>query len=106
MKVLATVSAFVGIFGAMHAVPAATQLFKGKTVTVYIPVGPGGGYDGHGRMLADKIGRFLDGTPTVIATNMPGGGRSNGRPGGNGSQLNRPWGRSFLGILRSVSGSI
>ena len=80
MKILATVSALVGIFGAMHAVPASAQSFKGKLVTVYIPVGPGGGYDSYGRMLADNIGRFLDGTPTVIATNMPGGG---GRKLGN-----------------------
>jgi tripartite-type tricarboxylate transporter receptor subunit TctC len=80
MKILATVSALVGILGALPAGPAVAQSFKGKTITVYIPVGPGGGYDGYGRMLANNIGRYLNGKPTVIATNMPGGG---GRKLGN-----------------------
>lgn len=80
MKTLATVSALVGIVGALLSGPATAQSFKGKTITVYIPVGPGGGYDGYGRMLANNIGRHLDGNPTVIATNMPGGG---GRKMGN-----------------------
>jgi tripartite-type tricarboxylate transporter receptor subunit TctC len=56
------------------------QSFKDKTITVYIPVGPGGGYDGYARTLASVLGKHLDGNPTVIATNMPGGG---GRKLGN-----------------------
>lgn len=53
---------------------AAAQSLEGKTVTVYIPVGAGGGYDAYGRMAANHIGRHLPGNPTVIASNMPGGG--------------------------------
>ena len=80
MKLLATVAALAGVAGVLFGAPAAAQSFKGKTITVYIPVGPGGGYDGYGRMLANNIGRYLKGKPTVIATNMPGGG---GRKLGN-----------------------
>ncbi len=80
MKILATVSALAGVAGVLLGAPAVAQNFAGKTITVYIPVGPGGGYDGYGRMLANNIGRYLKGKPTVIATNMPGGG---GRKLGN-----------------------
>jgi len=80
MKFLLTASALLGTAAMLIAAPATAQSFKGKTITVYIAVGPGGGYDSYGRMLAGNIGRHLDGNPTVIATNMPGGG---GRKLGN-----------------------
>lgn len=78
MKKLSTVLALAGIAGALLTGSATAQDFKGKTVTVYIPVGAGGGYDAYGRMVAGNIGRYLPGNPTVIATNMPGGGRKLG----------------------------
>jgi tripartite-type tricarboxylate transporter receptor subunit TctC len=46
--------------------------FKGKTVTVIIAFGAGGGYDQYGRLFARHIGRHLPGNPTVVASNMPG----------------------------------
>ncbi len=46
----------------------------GKTVTMIIGFGAGGGYDIWGRLVADHIGAHLPGHPTVIAENMPGGG--------------------------------
>jgi tripartite-type tricarboxylate transporter receptor subunit TctC len=51
----------------------ADELFKGKTVTVYIGTPIAGGYDLYGRLLARHLGRHLPGNPTVIASNMPGG---------------------------------
>ena len=48
--------------------------FSGKTVTVYIGYGTGGGYDTTGRLLARFIGAHLPGKPTVIAANMVGAG--------------------------------
>jgi tripartite-type tricarboxylate transporter receptor subunit TctC len=59
------------------AAPAAAQApepYAGKTVSVIIGFGPGGGYDTWGRMVARHIGKHLPGKPTVIAQNMPGGG--------------------------------
>lgn len=47
---------------------------QGRTVTLYISVGPGGGYDSYGRMVARGLGRHIPGNPTIIASNMPGGG--------------------------------
>ena len=48
--------------------------FAGKTITVVVGFGAGGSYDIVARLIADHLGRFLPGHPTVIAENMPGGG--------------------------------
>jgi tripartite-type tricarboxylate transporter receptor subunit TctC len=45
---------------------------KGKTLTVYIAFGSGGGYDQYARLFARHVGRHLSGNPTVVASNMPG----------------------------------
>jgi tripartite-type tricarboxylate transporter receptor subunit TctC len=45
---------------------------KGKTVTIIIAFGAGGGYDQYGRLFARHIGRHIPGNPTVIPSNMPG----------------------------------
>jgi len=51
---------------------AAVQDLAGKTVTVYVGFGPGGGYDLYGRVLARHLGRQLPGQPVVVVSNMPG----------------------------------
>jgi len=50
------------------------QFFKGKTVTVYVGLSPGGGYDQNARLVAKHIGKYIPGKPDVIVKNMPGGG--------------------------------
>lgn len=52
----------------------ATDFFKGKTVTVYVGLSPGGGYDTNARILAKYMGHYLPGEPNMIVKNMPGGG--------------------------------
>lgn len=47
--------------------------FSGETVTIVVGYGPGGGYDTLSRLVADHIGQYLPGNPTVIVENMPGG---------------------------------
>jgi tripartite-type tricarboxylate transporter receptor subunit TctC len=51
----------------------ADELFKGKTVTVYVAAPVAGGYDLYGRLLTRHLGRHLPGHPTVVTSNMPGG---------------------------------
>jgi len=46
----------------------------GKTVTIYVAGGPGGGVDQFARTLAPYLTRHLPGHPAVVASNMPGGG--------------------------------
>lgn len=57
----------------LHA-PASAADFKGRTITLSIGFGAGGGYDIYGRLLARHYGRHLPGEPTVVPRNMPGAG--------------------------------
>jgi tripartite-type tricarboxylate transporter receptor subunit TctC len=53
--------------------PAAAQdSFAGRTVTIAVGFGPGGGYDLYARVLARHLGRHLPGQPTVVVSNLPG----------------------------------
>jgi tripartite-type tricarboxylate transporter receptor subunit TctC len=51
-----------------------TDFYRSKTITIIIPIGPGGAYDAYARMLTRHLGRHIPGNPTIIARNMPGGG--------------------------------
>ena len=57
--------------------PAQAQSLAGKSVTMIIGFGPGGGYDAWGRVVARHIGKHLPGNPNVVPQNMPGGGSFN-----------------------------
>jgi len=50
------------------------EFFAGKTLSIIIGFGPGGGYDLSARVLSRHMGRHLPGKPQIIARNMPGGG--------------------------------
>jgi len=53
---------------------AAEETFASKTVTIYVPVAPGGGYDAYARLVARHIRKYLPGEPVVVVKNMPGAG--------------------------------
>ncbi len=48
--------------------------WAGKTLTVNVSHGPGGGYDSHARLLARHIVNHLPGQPDVRVVNRPGAG--------------------------------
>jgi tripartite-type tricarboxylate transporter receptor subunit TctC len=50
------------------------EFWRGKTVTIIAPTGPGGGYDAYTRMVARHIGKHIPGQPTIVVQNMPGAG--------------------------------
>jgi len=58
--------------------PAAAQttadFYRGKTITISVGLGPGGGYDRHARTLARHIGKHIPGNPAVVVKNVPGAG--------------------------------
>src|SRR5215813_46730 len=61
------------------AAPARAQdggadFYRGKTITIIIPIGPGGAYDAYARLVSRHLNKQLPGNPTIIARNMPGGG--------------------------------
>lgn len=62
-----------GISVSVDTVHAQTRSFyEGKTVKVII--GPGGGYDYWGRLLARYMAKYVPGNPAFIVQNMPGAG--------------------------------
>jgi len=64
--------AFLLAVAAMAQTPDAT--FAGKTVTMIIGFGPGGGYDLWARTIARHIGKHLAGHPTIAPQNLEGAG--------------------------------
>jgi len=53
---------------------AVADFYKGKTVTVILPIGPGGTYDFYGRLGAKIMEKYLPGKPNVITQLMTGAG--------------------------------
>jgi len=56
---------------------SSADVFAGKSLTMIIGFGPGGGYDLWGRAVARHIGKHLPGKPNVVPQNMPGAGSFN-----------------------------
>lgn len=63
----------LGIAAPVNADPIA-DFYKGKTLRIVIGYAPGGGYDIYGRVFAEFFGRYVPGSPTIIAQNMTGAG--------------------------------
>lgn len=59
-----------------HAASAdpVADFYKGKTITILVPIGPGGTYDLYGRLGAEIMQKYLPGKPQVITQLMTGGG--------------------------------
>ncbi len=53
---------------------AVADFYKGRTITMIVGYGPGGGYDLFARLLARHLGRYVPGNPSVVVQNMPGAG--------------------------------
>ena len=53
---------------------AVADFYRGRTVTLVVGYGPGGGYDVYARLLGRHLGRHIPGRPTVVVQNMPGAG--------------------------------
>jgi len=74
-KIFMTGSAALVLTAAMALVnPATAQYYKGKTVTMLVPVPGGSGLDLLARTFARHMAKHIPGKPTIVAKNMPGGG--------------------------------
>ena len=74
-----SLSGFIAVLAiTFFAVGARAQdpasFYKGKTVTLVVGYGSGGGYDIYARLVSRFIGKHIPGNPTVIVQNMPGAG--------------------------------
>jgi tripartite-type tricarboxylate transporter receptor subunit TctC len=50
------------------------QFYRGKTVTIVVGFGPGGGYDYYARLFARYAAKYIPGQPSIVPQNMPGAG--------------------------------
>ncbi|MPZ22881.1 MAG: hypothetical protein GEU28_04940 [Dehalococcoidia bacterium] len=51
---------------------AVAEFYSGKTVTMLVGFSAGGGFDTQARLMAEYLGQYIPGNPTVIVENMPG----------------------------------
>jgi tripartite-type tricarboxylate transporter receptor subunit TctC len=56
------------------AVAADASYFKGKTLKIVIPYGPGGTYDKYGSTFSKHLRNHIPGKPNIILQHMPGAG--------------------------------
>jgi tripartite-type tricarboxylate transporter receptor subunit TctC len=67
-------TAALTLAGQALALAETADFYRGKTVTLLVASGAGGGYDFFARALAKYVGRHIPGNPTLIVQNMPGAG--------------------------------
>lgn len=60
--------------GAIAAMPAQAQFYKGKTLNVIINYGAGGNTDIQGRSVLRFMGKYIPGNPRIVVKNLPGAG--------------------------------
>ncbi|MGE5537024.1 MAG: Bug family tripartite tricarboxylate transporter substrate binding protein [Gemmatimonas sp.] len=60
------------IAGASATAQSVEQFYAGKTVTIGVGYPPGGTYDIYARVMANYIGDYIPGKPTIIVKNRPG----------------------------------
>src|SRR6187200_1953019 len=56
------------------AAQSAAEFYRGRTITLIIPTAPGGINNLAGRLVARHLGRFIPGTPAIVAENREQGG--------------------------------
>ena len=50
------------------------EFFAGKTISLIISTGPGGGLDSNARIIAKHLANHIPGKPAIVPMNMPGAG--------------------------------
>lgn len=53
---------------------AVADFYKGKTLTIWVGYGSGGGYDTTARLVGRYFGEHIPGKPNVVVQNVPGAG--------------------------------
>ena len=50
----------------------AADFYRGKQITIFVGFAPGGGYDLYARLLAQHMGKYIPGNPSLVVKNMAG----------------------------------
>ncbi len=53
---------------------AVADFYAGKSITLIVSTGAGGGLDANARLVARHMGKHIPGKPTIVVRNMPGAG--------------------------------
>ena len=53
---------------------AVADFYTGKTINILVGSDAGGGYDAQARFMAQHLGEFIPGNPSLIVQNVPGAG--------------------------------
>jgi tripartite-type tricarboxylate transporter receptor subunit TctC len=67
-------AAAFSLWRALPADAADAANFHGKTISIVVGFGTGGGYALYAQILADRLGAYLPGDPKVVVQSMPGAG--------------------------------
>ena len=70
----AIAAAAIAVWGNTAHAQQPAPFYAGRTVSMLIGFGPGGGNDQWARMIARHIGRHIPGNPNVVSQNVPGAG--------------------------------
>ena len=66
--------AICSLAAAVLSPAAAEDFYKGKTITLLVGSGEGGGYDQYARLLARHMGKYIPGEPAIVVKNQPAAG--------------------------------
>jgi tripartite-type tricarboxylate transporter receptor subunit TctC len=69
---LALASIVVALSAQQAPAQSVAEFYRGKTITLYIGYGVGGGYDLFARTISKHMPRHIPGNPTILPQNMPG----------------------------------
>ena len=71
---LAAYAVLIGIYSPAAA-ETVEEFYRGKTITMYVGTGPGGGaVSGYPMALAQVIKKYIPGNPNLVVSHMPGAG--------------------------------
>ena len=62
------------LVGQRAAADPVADFYRGKTITLTVGTGAGGGYDTYARVVARHLARFIPGEPIIVVKNNPGAG--------------------------------
>jgi hypothetical protein len=70
------IAALVAVIAALAAANTAQaqDFYRGKTITLFAGMPPGGGIDSEMRLVANYFGKYIPGEPSIVPRNMQGAG--------------------------------
>jgi tripartite-type tricarboxylate transporter receptor subunit TctC len=71
---LGILAAALPLLAGPAAADAVSDFYKGRTVTLNVSAGAGGGYDAYARTVGRHISQYIPGNPNIVVQNRPGAG--------------------------------